>query len=322
VRLNDRTFRPISAGIFLLLALCVSHAPLLASPLVDAATAGDEPAVRAILSSGKGLEEKDRALFKAAENGRTAAVRLLLENRADPNALASEPCCPQWTPLMIAAAQGHRDVVSLLLDGGADVKARNNYGRTALMYPSVYGYTEIIRLLLDKGAEVNARPTDGQGATALASAAGHGHAATVDLLLQRGANVNAALDDGMTPLMMATQGGHAAVVDRLLAAGAKADAVSSGETALIIAVKEGHADIVRRLLGAGANPNDEYRSSKGVRASVLIMSVELGWEPIVEALLANGADVRYRDDRGVTPLDVAQKKGNPRIVELLKKTTK
>jgi ankyrin repeat protein len=53
--------------------------------------------------------------------------------------------------------EGHTEIVQLLLEKGADVNAKNKYGRTALIYATERGYTEIVQLLLEKGADVNAK---------------------------------------------------------------------------------------------------------------------------------------------------------------------
>ena len=70
-----------------------------------------------------------------------------------------------------------------------------------------------MRLLLEKGADVKA--TDRDGRTALIWAAQDGHEAVVRLLLEKGADVEAKDRDGRTALIWAAQGGHEAVV-RLL----------------------------------------------------------------------------------------------------------
>ena len=65
-------------------------------------------------------------------------------------------------PLFIAAQEGHRDVVALLLDRGADIKqVRLGNNATPLFVAAGKGHREIVALLLDKGAEVTPVTTNG-----------------------------------------------------------------------------------------------------------------------------------------------------------------
>jgi ankyrin repeat protein len=61
------------------------------------------------------------------------------------------------TPLMLAAASGNVEAVTLLLDQRADVAAKENaMGQTALMFAAANGRTEVIRTLTARGADVKA----------------------------------------------------------------------------------------------------------------------------------------------------------------------
>jgi len=91
------------------------------------------------------------------------------------------------TALMMASSMGHKDIVKLLLDNGADVNAYNNYGDTALINASENGHIEIVEMLLEKGAVVNAKNNDGE--TARMMAREKGHTEVVDMLLENEANV-------------------------------------------------------------------------------------------------------------------------------------
>jgi ankyrin repeat protein len=57
------------------------------------------------------------------------------------------------TALMLASQWGHKEVVKLLLDNGADVNAKADDGWTALMLASEKGNKEIVELLISYGAE-------------------------------------------------------------------------------------------------------------------------------------------------------------------------
>lgn len=57
------------------------------------------------------------------------------------------------TPLMVAAFEGHEDVVRILLEAGADVNAKDAEGNTALSLATTRGHQDVIKLLKAKGAK-------------------------------------------------------------------------------------------------------------------------------------------------------------------------
>ena len=57
--------------------------------------------------------------------------------------------------LMIAAYNGHPDVVKLLLEHGADAELANDRGQTPLAAAAFKGDIEVINILLDSGADVD-----------------------------------------------------------------------------------------------------------------------------------------------------------------------
>jgi ankyrin repeat protein len=130
--------------------------------------------------------EGPSTLYRASETGRTAIVRALLEIGSDPD----EPVTgPGWMPLMIASAEGHREIVLVLLQAGAKVDTLNARGRAALMFAAQYGYSDIVCDLLEQGADPNIVPSDRKRRTALVAAAYKGHEETVPILVENGADV-------------------------------------------------------------------------------------------------------------------------------------
>ena len=92
---------------------------------------------------------------------------------------------------------GHLELARGLLDLGAVVDARNNYGWDALMYASRNGYPAVVTLLLDRGADPCSRNDD---YTALYLAAMYDHLQVCLILLNRGADLMAVGHDGRTAL--------------------------------------------------------------------------------------------------------------------------
>ncbi|MCJ1270776.1 hypothetical protein MMC22_010673 [Lobaria immixta] len=189
----------------------------------------------------------------------------------------------------------------------------DNKKRTALMWAAQGGHQAVVWLLLEKGADVNAR--NKYGKTALYEAVQHGHEAVVRLLLEEGADVNAKDKYGDAALIAATQGGHEAVVRLLLEKGADREAKNpfNGWTALHAAAVKGHMVVVRLLLEKGVDVNAKDRNGH----AALYKAVLIGHEAMVRLLLEKGADVEAKDELGETALNKAARRGHEAVVRLL-----
>jgi len=126
--------------------------------------------------------------------------------------------CNYEMALILASANGHETVVKVLLEKGAEVDHRNNFGPTALIEASANGREAIVKMLLEKGANVNLQREFGR--TALMDAIQEGHVSVVQVLLENGAEVNHQDNDGWTALMVASERGREGVVNMLLEKGA------------------------------------------------------------------------------------------------------
>lgn len=146
--------------------------------------------------------------------GRSQHISLSLEYGPDLQAKDSEG----WTVLHQAAWNGHEKTVKYVLKKGADISSKAENGWTALHQATWNGHRAVVKCLLQKGADVN--QTDDEGETALHQAAWRGHAALTELLLEEGADPNSRDRTCQTPLHQAASNGSRAVVDLLLGNGA------------------------------------------------------------------------------------------------------
>lgn len=153
------------------------------------------------------------------------------------------------TPLIYAAMRGYPNLVSQLLDGGANTASFNDRGFRALHASSMNGEVATTQLLVDAGADLEVVDFS-VGATSLHMAAQEGNYEVVEILVRAGARVDRQLTDGETPLYMAATRGHARVVSILLRAKANSLLACSGFTPLEAAAKLEMEEVVRAMLDA------------------------------------------------------------------------
>ena len=168
--------------------------------------------------------------------------------------------------------------VALCLKAGADIEQRNIQGLQPLERAVHWSTPEVAKALLEAGADINAIG-DG-GCRPLHIAVSNGNLAMVNILLGHEANPNGKDNYGRSPLF---------------------DAVVSDKT-----------DIGLALLDAGGDANTTMDIT-----SLLHIAVALGSAPMVQALLAAGADVNAADKDGNTSLHKAVFRQSPDMLNIL-----
>ncbi len=282
----------------------------------------------------------DLRLIEAAKYRDRAAVRALLDQKADVNARQGDGA----TALSWAAHWNDAETASLLIRAGADVNASNDYGVTPLSLACTKANAALVRMLLDAGANPNAARATGE--TPLMTCARTGSAEAVKALLDRGADVNAKENRrGQTALMWAVAQKHSEAAAVLMAHGADVNAVSripedftpaqyltygvyrrdptrpddfgpedvhpdpatsrGGFTALLFAARVGDLPSARLLVEAGA---DVSRSSPEY-GSALVVAAASGQEELARFLLDRGANPNVADRWGFTALHYALRDG-------------
>ncbi|KAM7203285.1 Ankyrin repeat-containing domain protein [Rhypophila sp. PSN 637] len=181
------------------------------TPLMVAATKGDGSMLELLLRFGEASLELvnnlgQTALFEAASFGNDEAIRILLGYGAS---LTTKDHLGR-TPLMAAAFHEHEKAANALIESGASIDWADYEGRTALNHAASSGSLSLVKLLLSKGAQVDTPDEDGH--TPLCSASQCGKPQVVQVLLQAGACLSRTDRNGKTALLLAAECGHESTV--------------------------------------------------------------------------------------------------------------
>jgi ankyrin repeat protein len=161
------------------------------APVADAAMKGDKDAVRALLKSGNDVNAAQgdgmTALHWAALKGDAELAQMLVYAGGNVKATTR---LGGYNPLILAAREGHADVIAILLASGADPKAATSTGTTALMLAAASGNARAVTMLVENGADVNAKESVMQQ-TPLMFAAAFNRTDAMHALIKGGADIKA-----------------------------------------------------------------------------------------------------------------------------------
>ena len=251
-------------------------------------------------------------------------LNCLIENGADVNVRKEYS---KRTPLMIAAHCKNLNAVEFLLKHGAIVDLRDKLNKSSLHYGverasrSSDTSFDVVSCLLNHGADINA-PMNGKY-TALMMACRSQHVRLVKFLLQQGANVQVKDKDGKTALHFACEltftwkPASCDLLNCLTENGADINALrKDNRTPLMVASSCGGVDQITFLIKRGANVHlQDKNGDTALHHAARNMNNSL---EIVCALTAAGAS-QMCNNQGLTPLLVASSTGNNAAVEELLK---
>ncbi|XP_067661682.1 ankyrin repeat domain-containing protein 50-like [Haliotis asinina] len=292
-----------------------------------AASGGHREVVALLVSKGANLSIIDRfginILHSACLGGDVEVVKYVLsENMLNIN--SREQC--GRTAVMLAAENGHKDLVVVLADNGADVSlvdrtgdnilhcacrgggvevvkyilskkmvyidSKGHYDKTPVMLAGRNGHTEVVKLLVNYGANLSLRDTYGHNI--LHSACSEGHVDVVKYILSKDiVDINSEGYKRRTPMMLAAMVGHKEVVDLLVKNGA--DLTFSdidGHNILYCSSATGQLEVVKYIISL--NTVDINSAGHFKRTSVMV-AARGGHKEVVEFLVNHGAKLTLTD---------------------------
>ena len=264
------------------------------------------------------------ALSIAAREDEPELATVLLDAGADVNAMAPGGA----TPLLVATVRGHTRLALFLLEQGADPNA-GDAGYTPLHWAAGSWHSELTGSL--RGIETE-RDEEWRALNGVRV----GKLELVEALLAHGADPDVRLANhppqfgfasqrfrvsiaGATPFLLAAMDADVAVMDALVAAGADTRlATDEGTTPLMVASGLGRVpaetrvteadtlDAVQLALDLGADVN----ATNAVGRSALHGAAHIRSDAAVQLLVDHGATVQVADQRGITPLMIAEGGGH------------
>jgi ankyrin repeat protein len=238
------------------------RAPALAS-FFSACQAGDVATLRELLAVEPSLvrertDEGSTGLHLGVPH--LAAVRLLLEHGADPNA---RDVGDNAYPLHFAGGSGGIEVVRALLDAGGDVHGVGDLHQLEVIgWATCFGATipeDVVALLLERGARHHVFSAIAIQNSELIQELVEENPDALSRRLSRFENAQTALHYVIAPPDGLLGGGfrtgsHYPILDLLIELGADLEAVDDkGRTPLAVAMLRGDEEAMRRLRAAGAH---------------------------------------------------------------------
>jgi ankyrin repeat protein len=257
------------------------------------------------------------------------------------------------TPLMVAARNGHFEMVKLLSEYGALLNALDNNGDSALFFAAKNSHLDAAIFLIKGGADLSVLTQQNKNNILLSSAEKKNEFRAIELLAKGGADLSVLSEVQRAVIMgfsikigkedmfklflssierddakdyaltVAAESGQLAMVRFLVEEkGADVDWKGKGKDAsLAIAAHKGHDDIVLFLVEKGADLSGLSEKQKAdALGDVLISVVKKAKSDDVkevESLVRRGADVFRMDEDGYTALMHAAIGGHEKIAEFL-----
>eukprot|EP01041_Mallomonas_annulata_P000700 gene700-1341_t len=239
-----------------------------------------------------------------------------------------------YSLLHCACEENASDIVYMLVELGANVKATDFDRKTALHFASHKDNMKVIQCLLKRGVDINS--TDRFGWTPLFYACSSGDVTIAKYLVHRGANIHTKNIRGDTCLHITCQAGDLSTSKWLVESGLDVHTQNSVlQTPFELAVDSHSNDLIRWLKGKGAslNPETPQEVEARTKAETRMKAVEMfkrteefaefqevctagdvGW---LNVMLRDGLNPNIQNSNGSTGLHFASAEGHLKICKRL-----
>nr|XP_015913874.2 uncharacterized protein LOC107444287 [Parasteatoda tepidariorum] len=216
--------------------------------------------------------------------------------------------------LYFAIQGGYDDIVTILLNHGADVNFVFKPNCSPLHLAVFYGHSDIIKLLLARGADFNKLNSDNRRPVDLAVFLGHLESAQIFFQKQI-IDINEKIHGASTLLNLAAECGHLDLLKFLTNGGADLNVIGSfGSKPIHTAAQMGQLHIVKYFI----QRDEKLLTDRGSANMTLLHYAACGGQTaIVKYLIEKGIDVNDECDDGFRPIHFAIKFNHEELIKVL-----
>lgn len=255
-------------------------------------------------------------LHYAAIKGNYQDVRHLLDKMDSKDYNIDEPNKHGDSALLVAAQEGNKEVVDLILRKGGSFDRTNQDGMNIVLSAAFCGQFDLLIDLQNKEEFLScALKNNKKGNSLLHLSVASGSLDTVNWVLREIPGLLERQNKiGNTPIHTASKKNLQNILHSLLQYKPEKDAVNKeNKTALMIGAENGHDKIVRELINAGADPNLKDQNSN----TALLLASAKGDQTMVEILLEAGAELDTKDKHHQNMLHVVNAGSNTDILQMI-----
>ncbi|XP_062137259.1 transient receptor potential cation channel subfamily A member 1 isoform X10 [Drosophila sulfurigaster albostrigata] len=296
-------------------------------PLHSAVHGGDIKAVELCLKSGAKISTQQHDLSTpvhlACAQGAIEIVKLMFEMQPlEKRICLSCTDVQKMTPLHCASMFDHPDIVSYLVNEGAEINALDKEHRSPLLLAASRSGWKTVHLLIRLGASIDVKDAAARNVLHFVIMNGGRltdfaeHVANCQTQQQLQLLLNEKDDMGCSPLHYASRDGHIRSLENLIRLGACINLKNNNnESPLHFAARYGRYNTVRQLLDSEKG-SFIINESDGAGMTPLHIASQQGHTRVVQLLLNRGA-LLHRDHSGRNPLQLAAMSGYTETIELL-----